>query len=153
MHTNHQIVRLAAETKAISQKVYAVFQRAYQVEADLLNAEDFYPLRRTARDIQTTTAVFWGCWQDDVLAGVAETTAEGRQISIDSLVVDPAFFRQGIASALLRHVLDTVSWEEAVVQTAVLNRPAVTLYQKFGFVEAKRWEIDDLDIVSFRRTK
>jgi hypothetical protein len=46
---------------------------------------------------------------------------------------------KGIASKLISYVLDKIDFSKAIVETAVVNIPAINLYQKHGFVEFKRW--------------
>lgn len=60
-------------------------------------------------------------------------------LAIDSLTVDPKFFRKGIASQLISYILDLFEFTEAIVETAVANDPAINLYKKYGFVEFKQW--------------
>jgi len=40
---------------------------------------------------------------------------------------------------LLSYVLEAFEFTEAVVETAVVNKPAINLYKKQGFVEFKQW--------------
>ena len=41
--------------------------------------------------------------------------------------------------ALISYVLKSFEFSEAMVETAVVNTPAIKLYKKHGFVEFKRW--------------
>lgn len=54
-------------------------------------------------------------------------------LEIESLTVSPLFFKQGIASLLIEFVLQTKAFEYAIVETAVVNQPAIKLYEKHGF--------------------
>ena len=134
-----KIERLDHRALETAEKMYAVFQRSYRKEADLIGIEDFPPLRRTAEDLMASGSQFFGVQQDSELAAVVEVTDHDAELDICSLVVDPAFFRRGYASRLLRFVLDTLIWQTAVVETAAVNDPAIALYRKVGFVEEKRW--------------
>ena len=125
--------RLDHHDDSIVSKIHAVFQQAYRKEAELIGALDFPPLKRTLRDLKATHALFFGCWKDDELSAVTEITSQGSELSIDGLVVDPSHFRKGLASEMLRFVLDSLEWKTAVVETAEANRPAIALYEKFGF--------------------
>ncbi|MCF6360291.1 MAG: GNAT family N-acetyltransferase [Cyclobacteriaceae bacterium] len=62
-----------------------------------------------------------------------------RLLDIHSFVVSPIFFRQGIGSKLLCAIMDSEIWNRAVVETGSANKPAILLYQKFGFIEEKEW--------------
>jgi ribosomal protein S18 acetylase RimI-like enzyme len=70
---------------------------------------------------------------------VVEFSIQDNQLDIESFTVDPAFFRKGIAGKLLSYVLSNVEFETATVETAVVNEPAINLYEKYGFVAFKRW--------------
>ncbi len=134
-----EISRLNHSDKEISELIYLVFQCSYQKEAELIGTDNFPPLARTAQNIQKTNRDFFGLWFKKRLAGVVEVELLGVTLSICSLVVDPGFFRQGIASQLLEFLFESLDCEEAYVETAVVNLPAIKLYKKFGFTEIKRW--------------
>jgi ribosomal protein S18 acetylase RimI-like enzyme len=93
--------------------------------------------------LKETDALFFGCREDGILAAATEITERDSELSINSLGVDPLYFRKGYASRLLSFVLDSFVWETAVVETAAANGPAIGLYAKFGFVEATRWQTAD----------
>ena len=82
---------------------------------------------------------FYGFREGECLAAVIEVDIGDKRLEIDSLTVEPKYFRQGLADKLLRYVLEAFEFTKAVVETAVLNEPAVNLYKKHGFVEFKRW--------------
>lgn len=67
---------------------------------------------------------------------------ELRSIHIQSLVVHPDSFREGMASALLQFVLDTHDFKSFTVETGLDNHPAKNLYQQFGFQKTKEWDTD-----------
>ena len=145
------IAPLDLKNQQIRSRLHDVFLRSYQVEADLLQAKDFPPLRRTAEQLPVDGREFVGYWDEPsqdaeldqrVLAAALELSCANDQLDICSLVVHPDFFRRGIASRLIAHVLTGYSWRRAVVETATANQPAVKLYQKFGFRETRRWMTD-----------
>lgn len=140
MVERNTISQLDHKDDRIVTKMYAVFQRSYQKEAELIGVSDFPPLQRTAQDLKGTDAQFFGCWENQDLIAVAELTENTGQLNICSLAVDPAHFRKGIASRLLNFLMNSFVWETALVETAVENTPAIALYKKFGFVEEKRWQ-------------
>ncbi len=125
---------------------------AYRVEADLLQLEDFPPLRRTIADIQASGSEFIGFVVNGQIQGVVELEHEGGMcINIASLVVAPAVFRQGIGAALIAHVLDAYPANLLTVSTALKNVPAVRLYEKFGFQDQAYWTTPDgVAMVTFR---
>jgi ribosomal protein S18 acetylase RimI-like enzyme len=123
-------------------EIYTVFQNAYKVEAQLINVVEFPPLARSAENISNSASIFYGYFENESLAAVIELTREDNCLSIDSLTVEPEFFRRGIANKLLAFTLELFSSRKTVVETAAANTPAIILYQKHGFVEFKRWVPD-----------
>jgi ribosomal protein S18 acetylase RimI-like enzyme len=63
-------------------------------------------------------------------------------IHIQSLVVHPRFFRQGIGMQLMEFVLKEFENEMFTVETGVDNGPATALYLKLGFFEVRQWDTD-----------
>ncbi|MBT1063030.1 GNAT family N-acetyltransferase [Bowmanella sp. Y26] len=133
------IRKLEHSDKNVARDIYSVFQHSYKVEAQLLGVANFPPLARTADAIETAESFFYGYMEGDCLAAVIEISLTGQTLDIDSLTVDPAYFRKGIARKLLSYILTHFSFSQALVETAVENTPAIDLYQKQGFVEYKRW--------------
>jgi GNAT superfamily N-acetyltransferase len=134
-----QIELLDHRVRDVASRIHALFQRAYAVEARLVGAAVFPPLQRKASAIQTTRGHFLGSWIGSDLVSVLEYTDSGRHVSIDSLVVDPHYFRRGLAGNILQFLFDESAWLSADVETAAANRPAIALYEKFGFVTSKQW--------------
>ena len=58
---------------------------------------------------------------------------------IRSLIVDPAFFRRGIASKLVSYAIEYNDVPKVLVETGNANAPAKTLYLKHKFIEEKVW--------------
>ncbi|NVK55481.1 MAG: GNAT family N-acetyltransferase [Alteromonadaceae bacterium] len=125
--------------EAVAHQIFTVFQSAYKVEAHLIEASQFPPLLRTREDIQESATLFYGVYESGCLAGVIEIAKKGKTLEIDSLTIEPSHFRKGIAGILIRYVLDSFEYAQAIVETAVANGPAISLYKKYGFVEFKRW--------------
>ncbi|WP_341206008.1 N-acetyltransferase [uncultured Psychrosphaera sp.] len=123
----------------IAEQIYAVFQHAYRIEADLIGVVNFPPLSRSIKDIQGAKTQFYGFYVDQIVAAVIEINLEGQQLNICSLTVAPNYFRRGIADTLISYVLGLSYFSKALVETAVVNLPAIKLYEKHGFIEYKRW--------------
>ena len=89
--------------------------------------------------IKNSNTLFYGFSENECLAAIIEVVIEVKHLELNSLTVDPKYFRKGIADKLISYILDTFDFKEALVETAVVNMPAINLYKKYGFVEFKRW--------------
>jgi ribosomal protein S18 acetylase RimI-like enzyme len=95
---------------------------------------------------------YYGYLIDDVVGAVIEIINNGKSIHIQSLVVDPKFFRQGIAQNLISYLFDSFDSEIYTVETGAANQPAVTLYEKNGFMEIEQYYAEfDIRKVRFER--
>lgn len=126
----------------IVHQIHSVFQLSYAVEAKLLNATDFPPLKRPLESYLKSDTMFFGYLENKELAGVIEIEYNNNYTDINSLVVHPTFFRRGIARKLLEFVFNTFDSKLFIVETGVDNGPATELYKKFGFKEVKQWNTD-----------
>ncbi len=136
------IQKLQHKDIAISEKIRSVFQASYAVEAILLNAVDFPPLKRKLDAFIECDNLFWGFILNDELAGVIEIDKNSTGVHIQSLVVNPNFFRQGIGRKLTEFILNSFDTKLFTVETGVKNEPATKLYKKLGFVEVNQWNTD-----------
>jgi ribosomal protein S18 acetylase RimI-like enzyme len=136
------IHKLQHKNKDIARKIRSVFQISYAVEAKLLSAVDFPPLKRKLVDFIESNNTFFGVFLNDALAGVIEIKKSNTSVHIQSLVVAPKFFRQGIGRKLTEYILNSYDSKIFTVETGVKNKPATELYKKLGFVEVKQWETD-----------
>jgi ribosomal protein S18 acetylase RimI-like enzyme len=128
---------------SVANEIYTIFQASYRIEAGLVGSDDFPPLRRSASDIRSSSSQFLGERIGVDLASVVEFSQSGDDLSIDSLVVHPQYFRRGLAGQILRSLLANYQWKNADVETAAANMPALVLYEKMGFTESKRWQTVD----------
>jgi len=136
------IERLKNNDLEISKKIRSVFQLSYKVEAKILNATDFPPLKRSLENYVNSNTAFFGYLKNRELVGVIEIEHNNNFTHIKSLVVNPCFFRQGIARKLMEYVINTFDSKLFVVETGLENRPATKLYKKFDFKEVKQWNTD-----------
>ena len=136
------IEKLQNNDLEIAEKIRAVFQVSYKVEAKLLNAVNFPPLQRPLDKYRENNTEFYGYSKDGELAGIVEIDANNNYILIRSLVIHPIFFRQGIAGKLIEFVFNTFDANLFVVETGLANGPATALYKKFGFIEVHQWNTD-----------
>jgi len=130
------------ETSAMAEEIYRIFQVSYAVEADLLGAKDFPPLNRTVENFMQSDTSFFGFSKGASMAAVIEVEPLPASFHINSLVVDPNYFRQGIASKLLQHMLDLFAGNTITVETGLANEPAKQLYLRFGFKEAGQYDTE-----------
>lgn len=136
------IRKLDHQRKAVAERIREVFQASYTVEAKLLKADHFPPLHRPVEGFTESTNDFYGYFMDGQLAGVVEVVPGKRSSHIQSMVVHPAHFRQGIGSQLLDFVLGAYDCPVFTVETGLENGPAISLYHKFGFREVGQYDTD-----------
>ncbi|MEQ8546837.1 MAG: GNAT family N-acetyltransferase [Cyclobacteriaceae bacterium] len=115
-------------------KIYRVFQRSYPFEGRLLKVPDevFPPLKRLSGQIRQANSVFYGYYEGPYLAAAVEVTS-GEPTKINSFVVDPDYFQQGIGAKMMAFIFDEFPSKKYVVETGRENIPAISLYRKFGF--------------------
>jgi len=130
------------EKITVAESIYRVFQVSYAVEAKLLEAADFPPLKRTVGHFMASDTSFFGFYKGERLAAVIEVEPQPSAFHICSMVVDPYYFRQGIASKLIRHILDLFQGNTITVETGLANEPAKKLYERFGFKENGLYDTD-----------
>ena len=136
------IKRLEQTNLEIAKKIRSIFQLSYKVEAELLKAIDFPPLKRPLKDFITSKTVFYGFYIEEYLSGVIEVSCHQEFTYINSLVVDPNFFRQGIARNLMKFIFNKSDSNLFVVETGLKNEPATRLYKSLGFKEVIQWDTD-----------
>jgi len=136
------IKKLDHTNLAIATKMSAVFQVSYAVEAKLLNAVNFPPLQRPLESYIESTTTFFGYHIKDEIVGIIEVSSKEKRTHINSLVVSPRFFRQGIGRNLIDYILQNFSSKIFTVETGLENIPASKLYTSFHFKEVKQWDTD-----------
>ena len=136
------IFLLDHKNRSVAKKIHSVFQSSYAVEAKILGAEDFPPLKRTVSELKNSASFFYGYYQKNLLLGVVETYSTKSSTHIQSLVVEPKHFRIGVGKSLVLFVLENSSSVLFSVETGLKNTPAINLYLNFGFKETKQWNTD-----------
>lgn len=136
------IQTLDHKDQQVAQSIRSVFQASYAIEAKLLNATDFPPLKRALEEYLESRNTFYGYYLAEDLAGVVEVKVEESNTHIQSLVVHPRFFRQGIGSALVQFVLENYNTKTFTVETGLANEPAKDLYYGFNFRKVKEYDTE-----------
>ena len=127
------------ETKT-AEEIRAIFQVSYAVESEILKAVDFPPLKRTVSQFMDTNSEFYAYYLTRNIAGVIEIDNHQDITHIQSLVVDPKYFRKGIGRKLVQFILDTYKTKLFTIETGIDNQPAIKLYESFGFQELNQWD-------------
>ncbi|MFD7625795.1 GNAT family N-acetyltransferase [Streptomyces sp. NPDC059851] len=125
--------------EATATAVHRIGRAAYAVEAELIGFDGIPALHETLADVRGLPLRWLGAGAGGAAGPLAGFVAWEEQpdgsVCVDRLCVDPARFRRGVASALLRALLAEVPADRPVtVSTGAANAPAVTLYERFGFV-------------------
>ncbi|WP_416826798.1 GNAT family N-acetyltransferase [Ectobacillus polymachus] len=124
------------ETEKDAKEILRLQILSYQVEADIMKFTGIPRLYDTVEDIQSCPETFYGYFFDNRLVGCISFVKQEHVLEICRMVVHPDHFKKGIATALLRFVLqmdrDVTTY---VVHTGTANVPATSLYKKFGFVQ------------------
>ncbi|HEX2504813.1 MAG TPA: GNAT family N-acetyltransferase [Gaiellaceae bacterium] len=128
-------------------------RRAYRVEADLIGSDGIPPLTETLEELQAAGETFLGAYVEGELAGAVSWRVDGETLDLHRLVVDPARFRGGIGTALVRAALAAEPGaRRAIVQTGAVNEPAKRLYRREGFEELDEVEVaPGLRVTRFRK--
>ncbi|MEU4359223.1 GNAT family N-acetyltransferase [Streptomyces virginiae] len=117
--------------------VHQVGRRAYAVEAGLIGFDGIPALQESMEEMRAQPLRWLGAIADGgrIAAFVAWKSPAGENIvDIDRVCVDPAWFRCGLASRLINHLLvDLAPSGDARVSTGADNGPAVALYEGLGF--------------------
>jgi ribosomal protein S18 acetylase RimI-like enzyme len=137
-----ELSRVDVSDAGVAAELLELQRRAYLVEAELIGSDEIPPLRETVAELQACGETFLVARDSSgVLSGAISWRVDGSVIDLHRLVVDPAWFRQGVGSALVRAALASApDVERAVVQTGAANAPAIALYRREGFEAAGELE-------------
>ncbi|WP_051967409.1 GNAT family N-acetyltransferase [Kitasatospora mediocidica] len=150
--------RLDLTDEATARAVHRVARRGYAVEAALIDFDGIPPLHESLAELRAQPLCWLGAVTRDgelaAFVGWAEP-AGGGVIDIDRVCVDPRWFRAGLASRLLSHLLTELRPDtDALVSTGARNLPAVRLYERLGFAPLDVVEpVPGLRLARFRLTR
>ncbi|MFG2982434.1 GNAT family N-acetyltransferase [Streptomyces sp. NPDC048258] len=143
---------------ATAAAVHRIGRAAYAVEARMIGFDGIPALRESLSEMRRRKLTWIGAVSPDgEIAGFLawEERAADGPVCLDRLCVDPAWFRRGIASLLLRHALAEVfSGRSVEVTTGADNAPAVTLYERLGFTRGADFSpVPGLRMASFTHAR
>jgi ribosomal protein S18 acetylase RimI-like enzyme len=129
-----EVAELDLGDAATLERLVALQRAAYAVEAQLIGAAELPPMRETPAELRASGETFLGAQRDGRLVGAVSFKRDGATVDIHRLVVDPAAFRGGVATALL----DALEAREAAAEhwtvgTGAANAPARALYERRGY--------------------
>ncbi len=136
------IQRLDNAEARVARQIRDVFQVSYAVEAQLLGAEDFPPLKRPLSGFTNCDNLFFGFVDGERLLSVIELECTPGLTHLQSLVVHPDAFRRRIATTMVQFVLTQFGSDTVTVETGKDNGPARALYEKLGFEKVNEWDTD-----------
>ena len=134
------ITKINNKENKIAEEIRAIFQVSYTVEAKMLKAVDFPPLKRTVSQFLNSNSEFYAYYLIENIAGVIEIENDEDSTHIQSLVVYPKYFRNGIGRKLVQFILDNYKAKIFTVETGIDNHPAIKLYKNLGFQEQEQWD-------------
>ena len=133
------IIKINNKSNKIAKEIRDIFQASYAIEAEMLKAIDFPPLKRTISQFLNSNSEFYAYYLNQNIAGVIEIKNNQDLTHIQSLVVYPKYFRKGIGRKLIQFILDTYKSSIFTVETGLDNYPAIKLYTSFDFEEQDQW--------------
>ena len=134
------IIKINNKKNKIAEEIRAIFQVSYTVEAKMLKAVDFPPLKRTVSQFLNSNSEFYAYYLIEGITGVIEIESDKDLTHIQSLVVYPKYFRNGIGRKLVQFTLDNYKAKIFTVETGIDNHPAIKLYKSLGFQEQEQWD-------------
>ena len=123
-------------------QIWCIFQSSYAIEAKMLKAINFPPLNRTVSQFLQSETNFYAFYEGEIICGIIEIDHNNTLTHIQSLVVDPEYFRRGIARNLVSYIISIYNSKMITVETGLKNLPAIKLYKSFNFREKNQWDTD-----------
>ena len=118
--------------RRIAARVLNIQRAAYGIEAGLIGFEGIPALAENLEDLMESAYLLgWTGirFEGSIVAAMATRTERGV-CDIDRLVIDPAWFRRGLARSLVSTLADR---RTVTVSTGATNLPGIELYESMGF--------------------
>ncbi|MGG0689109.1 GNAT family N-acetyltransferase [Bacillus safensis] len=135
------IIRLDQKNEEQAKELLHIQLAAYQREAEQIGYQDLPPLKETVQDIIETDEIFIGFEKEGHLLGIASYELHDDRIILSRLAVHPHHVNQGIGTALLQSIIQYQKTIE--LTTAEANTPAIKLYEKLGFKQKARLQVEN----------
>ncbi|GLF91312.1 UPF0157 protein YqkA [Bacillus safensis] len=135
------IIRLDQKNKEQAKELLHIQLAAYQREAEQIGYHDLPPLKETVKHIMETDEIFIGFEKDGQLLGIASYEMHEDRIVLSRLAVHPDHIHQGIGTELIQAIIQHQKTIE--LTTAEANIPAIKLYEKLGFKQKGRLQVEN----------
>ena len=88
--------------------------------------------------LQKPEITFWSAWEENQLLGCgALKELNSSHAELKSMRTDPSHLRKGVARKLLQHIINEAkarNYQHISLETSYTFKPALQLYNQFGFV-------------------
>ncbi|WNF38228.1 GNAT family N-acetyltransferase [Bacillaceae bacterium IKA-2] len=125
--------KIDIRNRKIAEQVLNIQIPAYRVEAEIIDFFEIPPLKDTVASLQQCGETFFGFYLNEEMCGAISIKVEKNVIDIHRLIVNPNYFRKGIAKRLLDSIESMEGIETIKVTTGSKNTPAVNFYEGSGF--------------------
>ncbi|KWX80485.1 GNAT family N-acetyltransferase [Paenibacillus jilunlii] len=150
------IIRLDLQNGDILSELWSLQHKAYRLEAERIGFHEIPPLLETRDMLSRSKECFYGSFDDsgELMGAVAVQEESSGRLTVTRMMVNPDFFRQGVAGRLLEYIFGQYpDMDQFIVSTGKLNEPAVALYTKHGFVPAGLEEVaPGVELIEFHRS-
>jgi GNAT superfamily N-acetyltransferase len=149
------IIDLLLDHEDTVHQIWRLQQVAYRLEAQRIGFNEIPPLLDTYESLSQCGETFFGVMDEDgeLLGAIAVISEAAGTMTITRMMVQPAYFRKGIAGELIQYVLDLhVDTPLFIVSTGTRNDPAFALYLKYGFIPFDTYEVaPEVELTTFHR--
>lgn len=126
------IKRINITNEYVAQDILTLQKLAYEIEADLENHRFIPYLTQGLSDLmREEEAIYLAYYADDKMLGAMSFKISNNGVlDLGRMMVHPAHFRQGIASALMNHAKEHFYLRKIIAQTGAKNTPAIAFFKK-----------------------